>query len=98
MAVFRRGKSDGPAEPVGDSASTDQGSNVERGALTSGPDSLAARRLQHGVNTVSRWTVSRLQQDQVSALTETSPEMNLSSPWGVSTNKAPSRSIPRAMP
>ncbi len=53
MAVFRRGKSDGPAEAVGDEEGTD-------GVIAAGPDSLARRRLRHGVTTTSRWTIRLL--------------------------------------
>ena len=53
MAVFRRGKSDGPAEAAGDVEGTDA-------VVAAGPDSLARRRLQHGVTTTSRWTIRLL--------------------------------------
>ena len=53
MAVFRRGKSDGPAEAVGEDEGTDS-------VVAAGPDSLARRRLQHGVTATSRWTVRLL--------------------------------------
>ena len=53
MAVFRRGKSDGPAEAVSDGEGTDA-------VVAASPDSLARRRLQHGVTTTSRWTIRLL--------------------------------------
>jgi predicted PurR-regulated permease PerM len=57
MAVFRRGKSDGPAAAVG---VQEDGVDLGQGGTAPGPDSLAARRLQHGITTVSRWTVRLL--------------------------------------
>lgn len=52
MAVFRRAKSEDPAEPVGTDATDSK--------VAEGPDSLATKRMQHGVTSLSRWTLRLL--------------------------------------